>query len=165
MKKLLPVLLLLLGLGAGGGLGWVLRPAPDTPPDEGGTDSHAAPADAHGGGHEVAPEPGSTVTLRLPNQFVVPLIEEGQVRAMVVIGLALELDVGHGFVPSDDEPRIRAAFLQKLFDHANIGGFDGVFTAGETLQGLRRSLRETARALLGPQLRDVLITELLRQES
>jgi hypothetical protein len=174
MKKLLPILLLLIGLGAGVGAGLALRPAPgDHASAEAG---HTAPAEGHGAaaddahagaavtGH-YAPPPAETETVRLPNQFVVPLIDEGRVRAMVVIGLALELTAGHDFNLSSNEPRLRAVFLQLLFDHANIGGFEGVFTSGEALLALRRTLREAARVEIGPEVHDVLITELLRQES
>lgn len=162
MKKLLPLLLLLLGLAGGAGAGWVLRPAPeeDSHPEIAEPLRAEAPATL-----VVAAPPGTTETIRLPNQFVVPLIENGQVRAMVVIGLALELTLGHSFALGNDEARVRAVFLQRLFDHANIGGFDGLFTSGETLLALRRSLREAARELLGPSVHDILITELLRQES
>jgi len=168
MKKLLPVLLLLLGLGAGGGVGWFLQPhAEAAMPDA----DHAAAAppptaqsDATSASH-YAPAPENTETVRLPNQFVVPLITEGRVRALVVIGLTLEFEAGHAFSMPDHEPRLRAVFLQLLFDHANLGGFDGVFTSGEALLSLRRTLREAARAELGPALNDILITELVRQES
>ena len=155
MKKLLPLLLLLIGLGAGTGAGWVLRPHPEAQ-DAHAEDAHAAEAQA---------PVLATQTVRLPNQFIVPLIEEGRVRAMVVIGLALELAEGHTFSLPDSEPRLRAVFLQRLFDHANLGGFDGVFTSGEVLLALRRILTEAAAPVVGPDLRDVLITELLRQES
>jgi hypothetical protein len=152
MKKLLPLLLLLIGLGAGVGAGWVLRPQPDPEAEA----EHA----------EDAPPPVvATQTVRLPNQFIVPLIEEGRVRAMVVIGLALELAEGNTFSLPDEEPRLRSVFLQRLFDHANLGGFDGTFTSGEVLLALRRILTEAAAPIIGPDLRDVLITELLRQES
>lgn len=152
MKKLLPLLLLIIGLGVGVGAGWVLRP----PPEAAQAQALAAAA---------APAVVATQTIRLPNQFVVPLIEQGRVRAMVVIGLALELAEGHNFALPEAEPRLRAAFLQRLFDHANVGGFDGMFTSGEVLLALRRILTEVARPIVGPALRDVLITELLRQES
>ena len=172
MKKLLPIVFLLLGLAAGGAAGWFLQPHPEP-------DSHAAqtPAEGHAataadGAHDgaaatghYAPAPENTETIRMPNQFVVPLIDEGRVRAMVVIGLALELEAGHDYSLTQNEPRLRAVFLQLLFDHANLGGFEGMFTSGEALLGLRRTLREAARAEIGPHLHDVLITELLRQES
>ena len=46
-------------------------------------------------------------------------IETG--TSMVVIGLALDLAPGHDFNLSRDEPRLRAVFLQLLFDHAQQG--------------------------------------------
>jgi Flagellar basal body-associated protein FliL. len=170
MRKLLPVLLLILGLGAGAGAGWFLKPAP-APMDEaaahGEAPAHGEEAtDEHGASaSHYEPDAGPTETVRLPNQFVVPVIVEGRVQAMVVIGLALELTQEHEFSLATDEARLRAVFLQMLFDHANIGGFSGLFTSGEALLALRRILREAARTELGPEVQDVLITELLRQES
>lgn len=152
MKKLLPVILALVGLLAGAGAGWSLRPGADRGPESGAA-SHYAPA------------PANTETLRLPGQFVVPILEEGRVRMMVVLSLALELAEGHTVSLQRQEARLRAVLLQVMFDHANIGGFEGVFTSGEALLLLRRTLREAARAELGPALHDVLITELLRQDN
>ena len=79
--------------------------------------------------------------------------------------LTLELAAGHNVNLARDEPRLRAIFLQMLFDHANLGGFEGVFTSGEALLTLRRALRDAARAEIGQGMQDVLITEILRQES
>ncbi len=151
MKKLLPVILALVGLLAGAGAGWALRPGAER-----STEDEAA---AH-----YSPAPANTVTLRLPGQFVVPILEDGRVRTMVVLSLALELTEGHGVSLQRQEARLRAVLLQVMFDHANTGGFEGVFTSGEALLLLRRTLREAARAELGTALHDVLITELLRQE-
>lgn len=174
MRKLLPILLLLLGLGAGAGAGWYLQPhpEPDIAAEESAHGEGAENEGEHGGedhgasaGASYSPPPANTETVRMPNQFAVPLITDGRVRAMVVVGVALELTEGHEFSLSRDEPRLRAAFLQLFFDHANIGGFDGVFTSGEALLALRRALRDTARQVFGPSVHDVLITELMRQET
>lgn len=166
MRKILPILLLLIGVGTGAAAGWFLQPAAEP------SESSAAAGDANAegdlaaqSGAQYTPPPANTEAVRLPNQFVVPLIEDGQVSAMVVIGIALELVEGHEFSLSHEEPRLRAVFLQMLFDHANIGGFDGVFTSGEALLTLRRSLREAAQLELGPVVHDVLITELMRQSN
>ncbi|WP_333827061.1 flagellar basal body-associated protein FliL [Pararhodobacter sp.] len=152
MKKLLPVILALVGLLAGAGAGWSLRPG-------------AAPATEDENAAHYRPAPANTETLRLPGQFVVPLLEEGRVRSMVVMSLALELAQGHGVSLQNQEARLRAVLLQVMFDHANTGGFEGVFTSGETLLLLRRTLRDAARAEIGEALHDILITELLRQEN
>ncbi|MCW1930829.1 flagellar basal body-associated FliL family protein [Pararhodobacter zhoushanensis] len=176
IRKLLPVLLLLVGLGAGVGAGIFLKPAAEDHGEmaDAGHGAEAVPGAEAGHGEDTghgdtpshyAPSSGPTETVRLPNQFVVPVIADGQVHAMVVIGLALELSVGNTFSLADNEPRLRAVLLQLLFDHANIGGFDGIFTSGEALLALRRTLREAARAELGDAVQDVLITDLLRQES
>lgn len=155
MKRLiLPLLLALIGLGAGLGAGFFLRPAPEAPVIA--TISPMAPA---------TPPPGGTEIQRLPSQFVVPVIAEGQVRAMVVLGLALDMLAGQTLDMQRDEPRLRSIFLQILFDHANLGGFDGVFTSGEHLLALRRTLLEAARTEFGTAVHDVLILDLMRQDS
>lgn len=151
MNRMLPLILGLVGLIAGAGAGWVMRPSP--PP----VDEAAAP--------RLLTPPGSTETLRLPGQYVVPLLTEGRVRSMVVLSLALDLSEGHGINLQRHEARLRAVLLQTLFDHANLGGFDGVFTAGEALIALRRTLLGVVRQELGDAVQDVLVTELLRQES
>lgn len=154
MRRLLPILLALIGLAAGIGAGLMLRPAP-APPE--GEAAEAAPLPP--------PAPLETTVLRMPNPFLVPLIGDGRVRAMVVVGIALELRPEHTIDLQRDEPRLRALFLQQLFDYANLGGFDGVFTNGEQLLGLRRSLTESARGVFGPMVHEVLLVDLLRQES
>ena len=153
MKKFLPFLLGLVGLLGGAAAGWFLRPLPDPA-------NAAAPAVPQ----HYAPAPANTVTMRLPNQFIVPVIEQGRVRSMMVMSLALELVEDHGISLDRHEARLRAVFLQTMFDYANLGGFEGVFTSGEALLTLRRTLREAARQEMGPKVHDVLITELLRQE-
>jgi len=164
MKMLIPLILLIVGLAVGAGAGLAMRPVPEVEasgaPEGAGHQTDSAPAPA---AFEARPE--TLETIRLPNQFVIPLIDDGRVRALAVIGLALEILPESGFSLPDQEPRLRAVFLQVLFDHANAGGFDGVFTSGEVLLGLRRTLRETALREIGPAVHDVLITELLRQES
>lgn len=159
MRRILPVILALLGLAGGIGAGHALRPMP--PPPEG---QAQAPVE----GTPPAPNtgrPADTMVLNLPNPFLVPLIGEGRVRAMVVVSMALELLPGSPVDLQRDEARIRALFLQLIFDYANLGGFDGVFTSGEQLQTLRRTLREAARAEFGNSVHDVLITDLMRQET
>jgi flagellar protein FliL len=150
MKKLLPLLLILLGLGAGAGAGLALRPAP--PVDD---DVAAAP---------VAPSKPSDF-VRLNNQFIVPVVEQGRVASLIVLALSLEVDEGTNQQVFAREPKLRDAFLQVLFDHANSGGFRGNFTESTALVALRRALRETARQVVGGNVQDVLITDFARQDN
>ncbi|HMO07309.1 MAG TPA: flagellar basal body-associated FliL family protein [Paracoccaceae bacterium] len=149
MRRLMPILLVLAGLAAGAGAGLALRPLP---PASG--DTTAAP-----------PVPASPPDyVRLSNQFVVPVVEGGRVAAMVILSLSLEVAPGGSEAIYAREPRLRDAFLQILFDHANAGGFRGAFTDGSNLVVLRGALRETGQRLMPDTIRDVLIADIVRQD-
>lgn len=171
MRHLLfPAILGLVGLGAGIGTGLLLRPeaGPEGNPDgaaehAAGTDAetHATEeADAHAEDEGVGPE-----YVKLNNQFVVPVVQEGRVAAMVVLSLSLEVEPGSTEAVYQREPKLRDVFLQVLFDHANVGGFSGSFTDGSNLVVLRTTLKEAAALVLGTTVRDVLITDIARQDS
>ena len=160
IRKVLPLILGLLGLGLGAGAGYFLRPTPDTPPDETAAPAHeAAPSAKHG---------SDTAALKdyakLANQFIIPVLENGKVSALMVLSLSLE--VSAGTTPDVDaaEPKLRDAFLQVLFDHANSGGFSGPYTDAANLVGLRAALLEAAKHVLGDKVTDVLITDILRRD-
>jgi flagellar protein FliL len=164
LGKLIPVILALVGLAGGVGAGLFLRPA-QTPEDHAAQGEAAAADGAHGEAEEGEPEEGAPEYVKLNNQFVVPVVEEGRVAAMVVLSLSLEIAPGKTETVYQREPKLRDAFLQVLFDHANTGGFSGSFTDGSNLITLRTSLKEAAGLILGPEVSDVLITDIARQDS
>ena len=165
MRKILPIALALIGLGGGVGAGLFLRPEGENPSPS-GADEHAS-TDGHAGsdgadGHEEGTGPEY---VKLNNQFVVPVVTAGRVSAMVVLSLSLEVEPGSTEAVYEREPKLRDAFLQVLFDHANVGGFSGSFTDGSNLILLRTTLKEAAVLVLGTIVRDVLITDIARQDS
>ena len=152
MKKLFVTLFLALaGLAAGGGAGYFLQPSGD----------HAE-ADS-----ETQAETPESVTdfVKLNNQFVVPVVDEGRVTALVIMSLTLEVRPGATEAVYLREPKLRDALLQVMFDHANAGGFKGVFTDGANLILLRSALFETAQKTLGDIVLNVLISDISRQDS
>jgi hypothetical protein len=159
MKKLLPLILLLVGSGAGVGAGIFLRPAPDPT-------AQAEPPEAVS--FELAEAQNATDTeyeyVKMNNQFVVPVVDGDQVNALVVMSLSLEVPAGQKDEIYAKEPKLRDSFLQVLFDHANIGGFDGAFTNANNLDVLRGALREVAQKDMGNQISDVLIIDIARQD-
>lgn len=152
LGKLLPILLILIGVGGGIGAGIMLRPAPDP--------AHEAPP------AEVVVDPEKMPEYaKLNNQFVIPVVEKGRVAAMVILALSLEVEKGKTEEVFTREPKLRDVFLQILFDHANAGGFNGSFTDGANLILLRKSLLEAAKSVLGTIVTDVLISDIARQDN
>jgi flagellar protein FliL len=165
---LLPALLGLVGLGAGAGAGLFLRPEAEPETHAAGTADHVAEAEADGEAPDEAhaeDEGAGPDYVKLNNQFVVPVVQEGRVAAMVVLSLSLEVEPGSTETVYQREPKLRDVFLQALFDHANVGGFSGSFTDGSNLVVLRTTLKEAAALVLGATVRDVLITDIARQDS
>ncbi|WP_425040026.1 flagellar basal body-associated FliL family protein [Primorskyibacter sp. S187A] len=164
MKKILPILLALIGIGGGVGAGLALRPDPAEMADAA---EHCVPVEKAEDLAEVK-EPEADLTkeyVELSNQFVVPLVAEDRVSGMVVVSLSVEVDAGTAEDVYSREPKLRDTFLQVLFDHANIGGFDGAFTSSNTLKVLRRALLEASTDAVGDMVSDVLITEIARQDA
>lgn len=172
MRKLLPVLLALAGLGAGIGAGLALKPVAE--------DAHALPegeapgSDAAESSHADQPRPGNEGPaapaadreyVRLNNQFVVPVVSDGRVASLVVMSVSLEVEAGARETVFAMEPKLRDSFLQVLFDHANVGGFDGIFTTSNRLRDLRMALHEAAQSVLGATVSDVLIMDMVRQDT
>ncbi|MBO9463862.1 flagellar basal body-associated FliL family protein [Tropicibacter sp. R15_0] len=166
MRKILPILLALIGTGAGVGAGLFLMPE-KTAEEHAAVDcvvpteevQHEAPKDAE---EDVA---AGREYVKLNNQFVIPIVGPDRVQALVVASLSVEVATGSTETVYAREPKLRDVFLQVLFDHANIGGFEGTFTSGDRMSILRNALLESAKPILGTDVTDVLITEIARQDS
>lgn len=164
MGKILPVLLALIGAGAGIGAGFLTRPPPPQEianpcgdPVDPAAVSSPAPVELSA--------PAEVAFVKLNNQFVVPVVASGRVTSLVILSLSLEVPPGSNEAVFAREPKLRDAFLQVLFDHANAGGFAGNFTAGTSLTTLRRALHESAVQVLGASVSGVLIEDIVRQDS
>jgi len=180
MKKLLPVILALLGLAAGTAAGIFLKP-PQEIPDAGHDTLTTANEDPEHAAHRPGPSSEDEAPVRrseqdgqgqdaafdyvkLNNQFVVPVVKDTKVTALVVMSLSVEVEIGQKEEVFSREPKLRDTFLQVLFDHANSGGFDGTFTTGEKMNDLRGSLYQAAVRILGSIATDVLVIDIVRQD-
>ena len=179
LKIILPVVLAVIGLAGGGAAGYFLRPPPPPPEEvatEAGAEGEAAPAKpappkaapekaAEGEaaeGEEAAP---TIEYVKLNNQFVIPVIKKGAVASLVVMSLSLEVTVGSTEKVYAVEPKLRDVLLQVLFDHANVGAFEGSFTDTANMTDLRRALTEASQSVLGDLVLNVLIPDIARQDS
>lgn len=165
MGKLFPIILAVIGIGGGVGAGLALRPETTSEQtklsaDPCGDIQNQKPDDAA----QEAPDPATLEYVKLNNQFVVPVVQENRVDALVVISLSVEVEQGYKEEIYSREPKLRDAFLQVFFDHANAGGFRGAFTNSNNMDVLRKALRETAKDTVGSLVTDVLIMEIARQD-
>ncbi|WP_343294163.1 flagellar basal body-associated FliL family protein [Ruegeria sp. ANG-R] len=164
MGKLLPIVFLMAGLAAGVGARIILAPSGEpedhkevTPKTKADKTDKSKPD--KGDGSEVHEY------LKLTKQFVVPVVTEDEISALVTMSLSLEVRPGITEAFYEIEPKLRDRFLQVLFDYANIGGFDGAFTRSDNLAALRQALLEVARKDLGQDVSQVLIMSVSRQDT
>ena len=174
MKILLPLVMLVLGLGGGVGAGIMTKPpaeAEETAAEDGETteaaagEEGAAETDTSEQTEEDDPAPGGPVEfLNMTNQFIIPLVEDGTVHGIVVTTISLEVVEGTIAAVNLLQPKLRDQFLQVLFNHANNGGFDGNFTDFRYLKSLKDELLRNAQVIAGRDVTDVLILDLVRQD-
>lgn len=126
MAKLLPIIMLLIGIGGGIGAGIMLAPAPEesevAAAGEGHDASQEESAEEHAeedAAEDENAEPNEFI--KINNQFVIPVVERDQMTAMVVLSLSLETKPGMSGKVHSFEPKLRDVFLRVLFDHANMG--------------------------------------------
>lgn len=160
IQKLLPFLLVIIGIGAGVGGGITLRPDPSVVMLDPCGDMHMEES------HDEEETMGDSAFeyVKLNNQFVIPDLDDGKVTAMVVLSLSLEAENGQREPIYAKEPKLRDAFLQILFDHANMGGFKGEFTSTIKMDTLKLALTEVAQSFIGKGVHQVLVTDIVRQD-
>ena len=156
MKKLLVILLPVLGLVGGGVAGSLMRP-PEPAADPVKAEA-AAPADPQG---EAA---GEHAYIRIGRQTIIPVVEGGETRALMLFELAVDAAAGEDVAVQQMEPRLRDAFLRELFRMSSTGAFLTNFTEQRVIDELRRNLVRAAREHLGERVQDVLILDVMRQE-
>lgn len=163
LSKLLPVIFLLLGTGAGVGAGLFLHTpaAPAVDAEEQSDEDDFFAQAKHSEGEE---EDETRDYVKLTNQFIVPIVADDEVKSMIVMSLSLETVPGMTEAVFAREPKLRDVFLRVLFDHANVGSFNGRFTDPGKLDVLRKSLLAVAQREMGADVTDVLIVDIARQD-
>lgn len=172
MGKIFPVLLMIVGLVGGGSAGYFMQPEPaemvaceeinGKTQEEDQCVEISSDTESVKSGENI--ETSNLGYVKLTKQFVVPVLKENRVTALVVMSLSIEITDSMSEMVYEKEPKLRDSFLKVMLAHANSGGFEGQFTTGEPMKDLRGSLREAAREILGYDVTDVLVTDILRQD-
>ena len=98
------------------------------------------------------------------DQFIIPVMNDDEIESLMILSIAIEVDADYLQDVYDREPKLRAEFLQSLFNHANLGGFSGNFTQFSPMASLRRELFMIAQNEAGSAVQDVLILDAVRQD-
>lgn len=162
---LLPAILMIVGVGAGAGAGIMLAPPADAEASD-AADNCADPEKMNAAAVPTIIDASvDRDYAKLNNQFIIPVVDNGMVAALVVMSLNLEVTVGSREAIFAAEPKLRDRFLQVMFDHANSGGFSGNFTTGSKMRILRDDLLRVAQEVSGARVTDVLVIDIVRQDA
>ncbi|WP_172330252.1 flagellar basal body-associated FliL family protein [Mangrovicoccus sp. HB161399] len=161
MRFLIPLVIVLLGVGIGSGAGWFLAPKPPEVPEC----ACDQPADGTAAGEAPADEtPPDYEYVDMNGQFVVPIIENDQVTGMMVMSLSLETEMGMREAVYAKEPKLRDEFLSILFGYSSIGGFADNYLDLDNLKVIRNDLTAKAQQIAGSIVNAVLIVDMIRQD-
>lgn len=154
MKKLLPILIIVIGIAAGAGAGMFLKPAPVSDPVGNHADDGSTEQD----------EKAERSFVKIGKQTIVPVVNDGETRALMLFELAVDVPATRVDQVHEMEPRLRDAFLRELFQMSYTGAFLTNFTEERVIEELRRNLTNAARTYLGHNQAEVLILDVMRQE-
>ena len=173
MRKIIALVIVLLGVGGGLALGVVLRMGDTAPtPDAAAEMDHGAEETGgvdQGDGvrsdasHDVETGPERSY-VKIGRQIIIPIVKDGETQALMLFDLALDVPVSMTERTYAAEPRLRDAFLREMFAMSYSGAFSSTYTDERVIEELRGKLRAAARRLLGEEVAEVLILDIMRQE-
>ncbi len=174
MRLILPILLALIGVAAGGAVGYYYVSAKKasetetTAADPEATDAGApdeAALEAVGGRRYALQEAAAdSEYLPLSRKLIVPFERRNGRKAYVAVDVTLEMGPGESDFATLHEPKVIDAFLRVLINFAATGAFDDTGQASATLDELNAELLSAAEAVLGSRIRGVLIANILTQD-
>lgn len=148
-------------------------PPPDRSKTQRGGGDALGGSSGHGGGgpaqastrHE-QPGYGSGARsfIAVGRQLIIPVVRGRNTRALILFELAVDVPAAISEATHKMLPRLRDAFLRELFAMSYTGAFDETYTDGRVLDEMRRNLRLAARRVLGDEVADVLVLDVMRQE-
>jgi hypothetical protein len=172
-KILIPLILVLIGIGGGAFLGMTMKPEPETHEEEDGAAEHTSDQEKTEKEHAKNLESAALnlegarddiVYVDIPKQFVIPIMNAKGKRSLIVLQLQIEIDVKKAELATIHAPKLRDAFLRTLLELSDTGAFDDTVTSRETLEDIRYELKRAAESVLGATVYSVLIEQMIRQD-
>lgn len=169
MSKLLPIIVILIAAVAGGGGGYFfkLQTSAAKGDEQAATDDgHEDTTDAHNGkkkkkkGGHGGEEEADTVYMKFGRQFVVPVVEGGRPRSMMIMDINIEVDSELGETVYAYEPRLRDAILSHLIMKAGQGDLPQVLEDTAMMDQIKGELLGISRKIIGDGALEVLIQDI-----
>lgn len=121
-------------------------------------------AGGHGGGHGEAEADAAYGFMKFSRQFVVPVIGDDGVRALVLLDINIEVPPAVTEFVYTQEPKLRDALLASLLQLSNSGAFDEHILERANMELVRSELLRAARSVIGEDAQNILILNIARQE-
>jgi len=102
--------------------------------------------------------------LKFKRQFVVPVMDAGEISALVIMNLNYELDEDAPSNMYSYEPKLRDAIMRELLALSGQDIFGEDLTTAQNYEFLRTTLLRAGQAVVPDGIRDVLILDIARQE-
>lgn len=160
MKPILALVIILLGIVGGGAAGIMLRPVPD--PEEIAKAEMEPKVDPNA--QPVVGPSSDRAFVEIGPQMIIPIVEGGRTRALMLFELAIDVPTGRVEDVHAIEPRLKDAFLTEFLRMSQAGAFNENFTDNRVIGELRGSLTRAAQRLIGDDVAEVLILDIMRQE-
>ena len=164
MKKILPIILLIIGITAGGAAGLVLKPAHNSVVKDEISKQPETADSGEPGLPEEGEVPSDRTYVKVGRQTIIPVLDGTETRALMLFELAVDVPASSANIVHEMEPRLKDAFLRELFQMSYTGAFLTNFTDDRVIEELRRNLTRAARKHVGDIAREVLILDMMRQE-
>ena len=178
MQKLLPIIVILIAGVAGGGGGYFFK----LQASQGGGEDHAEAGehaeendhgeksdDGHGdkkdkkkkkkGGHGEA-DASSTVYMKFGRQFVVPVVQNGKPKSMMIMDINIEVNSELGETVYAYEPRLRDAILSHLIMKAGEGDLPRMLEDTAVMEETKAEILAISKTIIGDGALQVLIQDI-----
>ena len=171
IQKLLPILVILAGAIVGGGGGYFAK---TQTAKAAASEAHGEAAGEHGeadkgrgkkenkrkGGHGAEEDIGATSFMKFSRQFVVPVVERGKPKVMIILDINIEVDNTLTESVYTLEPPLRDALLSRLLSLSSQGMLPQMLEDSGKMEATKAALLETSREIIGKAALSILILDI-----
>ncbi|MEM6649927.1 MAG: flagellar basal body-associated FliL family protein [Pseudomonadota bacterium] len=162
MSKILPLIIVLIAVGASGFAAMTLRGGGEASTGDSAT-AKGKNGEIHTVEGETGVDPSQFNYFQFQRNFIVPVTNERTIGSILLLNLSVEIKTSDVEQFRPREPRIRDNFMRTLLGLSHEGYFNGDITAPGVYDEIQNRLTATARASMDDDVNNVLIIDFARQ--